>query len=156
MASTADWRVMEAGRDDLPRLMPVMRAAFDPRFGEAWTLSQCEAVHAMPGCQLAVIDCDGTLAGFAMARTILDETELLLLAVDPGWQRRGIGAALLGHIIRVARESATRRMFLEVRTNNPALQFYELMGFVRRGLRRDYYRGTNGETFDAITLSQDL
>lgn len=156
MASTADWRVIDAGRDDLPRLMPVMRTAFDPRFGEAWTLSQCEAVHAMPGCHLSVIDCDDAVAGFAMSRSIIDETELLLLAVAPDWQRRGIGEALLGHTIAAAREAGVRRMFLEVRTNNPALQFYELMGFVRRGLRRDYYRGANGETFDAITLSQDL
>src|SRR3546814_15978831 len=73
----------------------IMQAAFDPRCGEAWTRSQCAGVMAMPGVALTIAELDGRVAGFAIARTIMDEAELLLLAVDPARRRRGIGRALL-------------------------------------------------------------
>src|SRR3546814_9901536 len=76
-----------------------MQAAFDPRYCEAWTLSQCAGVIAMPGVALTIAELDGRVAGFAIARTIMDEAELLLLAVDPARRRRGIGRALLRSVI---------------------------------------------------------
>ena len=61
----------------------LMAAAFDPRYGEAWTRNQCLGVLAMPGVRLTLASIDDRPAGFAMVRSVADEAELLLLAVDP-------------------------------------------------------------------------
>lgn len=153
MASTAAWTVCEAAAEDLPRIMPVMQAAFDPQYGEAWTLAQCEAVFALAGCRLALVEADGIAAGFALTRSVIDETELLLLAVHPRFQGRGIGEALLRDAIEHSRNAGTARIFLEVRQSNNAVHFYEQIGFTRTGIRRDYYRSRNGQSFDALTFS---
>ena len=53
-----------------------MTAAFDPRYGEAWTRNQCLGVLAMPGVRLTLALVDDRPAGFAMVRSVMDEAEL--------------------------------------------------------------------------------
>src|SRR3546814_7276115 len=100
MSTTLTQDTLRRGGIDVLALgEPIMQAAFDPRYGEAWTRSQCAGVMAMPGVALTIAELDGRVAGFAIARTIMDEAELLLLAVDPARRRRGIGRALLRSVI---------------------------------------------------------
>ena len=86
----------------------------------------------------------GAIAGFALMRAIADEAELLLIAVDPAAQQRGIGAALLDDFIAIARPRGARRLHLEVRDGNTRDRLYERAGFSLAGRRRDYYRGPDG------------
>ena len=46
------------------------------------------------------LDVDGTLAAFAITQVVLDEATLFNIAVDPAFQRRGLGRELLEHLIR--------------------------------------------------------
>ncbi|WP_277982047.1 ribosomal protein S18-alanine N-acetyltransferase [Sphingomonas phyllosphaerae] len=131
----------------------VMDAAFDPRYGEAWTRSQCVGILAMPGVWLTLARVEGAVVGFALNRAIMDEAELLLIAVDPAHARTGIGATLLRGVIADCRGRGVRRLHLEVRANNPAVALYVLHGFRRAGVRRGYYRSRSGETFDAHTYA---
>ena len=143
--------ITPGGADDLPSIMPVMAAAFGTRFGEAWTESQCLGVVSMPGSHLAIAG-DDSVAGFALSRVIVDECELMLLAVKPEVQRGGIGRALLDAVIASARMTNAASVFLEVRDANPAIMLYTSAGFVEVGRRRGYYRGALGEIFDALTF----
>jgi ribosomal-protein-alanine N-acetyltransferase len=145
-----DHRIDVGSGADLPELMGVMTAAFDPRFGEAWTASQCLALMTMPGTRLILARAE-TLLGFALIRTVVDECELMMLGVDPTAQRRGIGASLLNNVISVAISEQISAVFLEVRSGNPATELYIRSGFEKVGLRARYYRGNKGETFDAET-----
>ena len=135
---------------DLPAIMPVMRSAFDQCFGEAWSESQCLGVVSMPGSYLAIAH-DAGPVGFALSRIVLDECELMLIAVTPAAQHRGIGRQLLDTMVTTARQSNVTSIFLEVRNGNPAISLYSSIGFTEVGRRRGYYRGPNGQTFDAIT-----
>lgn len=141
---------------DLAAVDRVMRDAFDPRFGEAWTSSQVAGVLAMPGVWLTIAEADGEAAGFAMTRGVLDEAELLLLAVRPAMRRRGIGRQLLRSAIAEARRRDVVRMHLEVRAGNEAIAVYRLAGFEKIGERRSYYRGLGGKLFDAQTFQIKL
>lgn len=142
-----------ADADTVDRLMG---AAFDPRYGEAWTRSQCLGIMAMPGVWLTIAHLDGAAAGFALMRAILDEAELLLIAVHPVHRRRGVGAALIRAVIADCRERGVRRLHLEVRANNPAIGLYRAHGFAREGVRRSYYRSRTGEAFDAHTYARAI
>ena len=138
---------------DVPLIDRIMAAAFDARFGEAWTPSQCLGMLTLPGTWLTLADCEGTPAGFALARMTADEAELLLLATLPQWRRRGIGAALLCAVMADARERGAGRLHLEVRAGNPAIALYEAHGFAKVGQRRDYYRGKDGSRHDALSFA---
>lgn len=134
---------------DIAEVERVMGEAFEPRFGEAWTRSQCLGILGMPGVWLTLARVDGQVAGFALARAILDEAELLLIATSPRYRRRGIGAALLRSVTAEARGRGVTRIHLEVRAGNGAIALYETYGFQKTGERRDYYRGRTGQSFDA-------
>lgn len=141
---------------DLPIVDRLMQAAFDARYGEAWTSGQCLGVMAMPGVWLTLANLDERPAGFALTRAVADEAELLLLAADPRQRRAGIGSALLRSVLADAAARGVSRVHLEVRADNPAVAFYTSHGFTKVGERRDYYRGTDGQRRDAHTYSKSL
>ncbi|WP_197426271.1 GNAT family N-acetyltransferase [Erythrobacter sp. CCH5-A1] len=146
--------------------MAVMEAAFDPAYGEAWNRRQVADALAMPSTHALVVDAVGALipdgpgeaapAGFVLTRHVLDEEELLLIAVMPGARRRGVGAALIEHLFAIARTRGTARVFLEMRRGNPAIHLYHKFGFEPIGERRNYYRMASGERIDAITFARSI
>jgi [ribosomal protein S18]-alanine N-acetyltransferase len=88
---------------------------------------------------------DDSLIGYVGLARAGGEAEVHTLAVDPAYQRRGIGRALLraalGHAV-----GAT--VFLEVRTDNEsAIQLYRSEGFDVIGIRRGYYRTSGADAF---------
>lgn len=134
----------------------VMNAAFDPRYGEAWTRSQCIGILAMPGVWLTLAKVGDAIVGFALSRAILDEAELLLIAVDPAHRGSGVGGALLRSTIAACEDRGVKRLHLEVRANNPAIALYTGHGFARAGVRRNYYRNRTGEAYDAHTYARAI
>lgn len=141
-----------AGTDDLDAVMAVMDAAFDPRFGEAWTRAQVSSLIVLPHTRLCLARCGGAPAGFYAARFAAGESELMLLAVDPAARRAGIGRALLDDWWRWASELGAEDYFLEMRADNAALHLYVSFGFAECGRRADYYVGKDGVKRDAITM----
>jgi ribosomal-protein-alanine N-acetyltransferase len=146
----------EGGHADLGAVMAVMDDSFDPRFGEAWTRAQCAGLLPMPGVWLTLAREGGTILGFALARFVADEAELLLLAVRAQLQRRGIGRILIEDFEEAARARGALRLHLEVREGNHALSLYERAGFGLVGRRRDYYSGQKGDRYDALTLAKSV
>jgi ribosomal-protein-alanine N-acetyltransferase len=74
--------------------MRVMEDSFDPAFGEAWTAPQCAGLLPMAGVWLSLARRDDAVIGFALARIVGDEAELLLLAVGRSSQGKGVGQML--------------------------------------------------------------
>ena len=143
--------------NDLDAVLEVMTTAFDPGFGEGWSRSQCAGILPLSGVVLTVArDELGQVRGFALQRTIAGESELLLLAVHRPAQRCGIGGRLLDHFVETGRASGATRLHLEVRDGNPATPMYQAFGFMVQGRRSNYYRGSDGRLFDAITMALDL
>lgn len=96
-------------------------------------------------------------AGVLVCRSVAGEAEILTVGVAPWARRRGVGLALVGAAIGLARAAGAAEMFLEVDAGNtPAVTLYELLGFVRSGLRKAYYdRGAEGRA-DALVMRLDL
>ena len=151
-------RLQRGGSSDLDAVMDIMNSAFDARFGEGWTRSQCAGILPMGGVVLMLAhgdDPDEPLA-FSLYRTVADEAELLLLAVAPQCRRRGVGRRLLDDFLGEARDYGASRAHLEVREGNPAVRMYRAAGFSAIGRRRKYYRGSDGSQYDALTLARSL
>ena len=146
--------ISEGGMADLEAVMQVMGDSFDPAYGEAWTSAQCAGLMPMPGVWLSLARSDGDVIGFALGRIVLKEAELLLLAVRQDGQRKGIGRMLLDRFILVAASRGADRLHLEVRAGNPAMNLYLKAGFAEVGRRKNYYTGSDGQIYDALTLTR--
>jgi ribosomal-protein-alanine N-acetyltransferase len=152
--SAIDIQLREGGTADLDAMMRVMEDSFDPAYGEAWTAPQCAGLLPMPGVWLTLAR-DGTeIVGFALGRAVLREAELLLLAVRRDFQRKGVGLLLLRRFAAVANARGAERLHLEVRDGNRALSLYTAAGFAEVGRRRNYYTGSDGQIYDALTLAK--
>jgi ribosomal-protein-alanine N-acetyltransferase len=156
-AEDLEVQLVSGDSGDLDAVMDVMASAFDPRFGEGWTRSQCAGILPLSGVMLMLArDERGDVHGFSLLRTVADEAELLLLAVAPAVRRRGVGTALFDHFIDHGRRKGVRRLHLEVRDGNPAVAMYQAFGFKAEGRRRNYYSGQDGSQHDALTLAREI
>jgi ribosomal-protein-alanine N-acetyltransferase len=89
------------------------------------------------GYESFVAECEGRIAGFAVARRIPpDEVEILNVATDPAARRQGVGSALVQALLNLT----GKVWFLEVRESNAAARaLYERAGFTVNGRRKNYY-----------------
>lgn len=156
MSTLAPLALRAGGSADLPLVAALMADAFDAKYGEAWTPGQCLGVLSLPGVWLTLAERQEEPAGFALARRVADEAELLLLAAAPRHRRHGVGGALLRSVLEQARGIGVHFLHLEVRAGNPAVHLYRSAGFTKVGERRNYYRGKGGQQFDAHTYSISL
>ena len=116
-----------------------------------WTLGLfLSELSLRPSRVYLVAKVGGTVVGFAGLMITVDEGHVTTIAVDPAWQRRGIGARLLVALARAAIARGCRGLTLEVRmSNEPAQAMYRRFGFAPAGVRKGYYPET-GE--DALVM----
>jgi len=94
--------------------------------------------------------------GFVLARLVLDEAEILTIAVAPQSQRKGLGHALIDAALRYLHNARASMLFLEVdELNIPALALYRRLGFKQVGKRPGYYDTAAGRSA-ALTMRRDL
>ena len=78
--------------------------------------------------------------GYVGSQTVLDESDMMNLAVDPAFRRRGIARALVCALMEQLRKMGSRCLTLEVRASNESAQaLYACLGFVQVGRRKNYY-----------------
>lgn len=142
--------------DHLDMIMTVMNAAFDPAFGEAWNRRQMEDSLLFGNCHYGLAMAGADCAGFYLARSGVDEVELLLLAITPHYRRGGYARQLLEDLDMFARKNNAERLFLEMRKGNPAERLYRKFGFEPVGIRPKYYKHADGSRGDAITFAKPL
>lgn len=100
--------------------------------------------------------CAGDPAGFLLVRRVLDEADILSIAVIPTRRRQGAAAALLSAGAAALAAAGTTALHLEVAADNaPAQALYSAHGFQQTGRRRGYYRRP-GRRVDALTMTRGL
>ena len=101
----------------------------------------------------------GAVSGFAVARLLVDEAELLLIAVTPAMRRQGVALLLWIELARRLQASGARTVHLEVRESNVSAQaFYGSRGFAQSGVRPKYYPNGahDSEREDAVLMKVSL
>jgi len=115
-----------------------------------WTLKQFQ--DAVTAYQSTVIEVQGQVAGFCILQPVLDEANLLLMAIDPAQQGKGLGYQLLEASVAMLKNNPVQ-IFLEVRESNlAAIKLYEKSGFHQIDLRKNYYPNSNGSREHAIIM----
>ena len=87
---------------------------------------------------LWLVAMDGeTVVGYVGSQTVLQEADMMNIAVADTHRRRGIARLLVEELIR---QLDAYQLTLEVRASNaPAIALYEKLGFQQVGLRKNYY-----------------
>jgi|SRR5271154_765995 [ribosomal protein S18]-alanine N-acetyltransferase len=135
---------------DAPAVAEILRGS--PEAAE-WSLKSIEQLDQR-GELGWVVENDGGIAGFLVARAIADEAEVLNLCIDPAKRRTGNATALVRVALAQLPRLGAKVLFLEVReTNLPAISFYEKHGFVRGGYRPAYYQNP---TEAAVLMRREL
>ena len=81
------------------------------------------------------------VAGYVGSQTVMDETDMMNIAVHPDYRRRGIARLLVDSLVEKLKSKGSHWLMLEVRASNePARKLYDSLGFVQVGLRKNYYR----------------
>jgi tRNA threonylcarbamoyladenosine biosynthesis protein TsaB len=114
-----------------------------------------DALHAGYGAWVARQG--NKIVGFCLVMFAPDVAHLLLIAVAPEAQRKGVGAVLLHQSERESLEHGVDSLILEVRpSNRKALAFYRRHGFISLSVRKGYYPVGRGEREDALVLQKKL
>jgi len=109
-------------------------------FPQPWTAVQLDSEIRQPWSLGLVVEEGAGLAGYALFRRMLDEAELLRLAVAGDRRRQGLATMLVERGLAELRAGGCTAAFLEVREDNPAgIAFYERTGWQPAGRRPRYY-----------------
>lgn len=107
-----------------------------PRADRSWWA----AFEMIDSSKRTVDSTNAKLIGYAGGWIVDGQVQVLKVATDPEYRRRGIAQELLAHLSRDARDLGATEMTLEVRvTNTGAHAFYERLGLKRIGVRPHYY-----------------
>ena len=138
--------IRQAKLSDVPAISRIETDSF----GTPWSAQEIVKDVTSGGNVYFVVAADADkVVGFAEMRNVAGEAQIYDIAVDPEERGRGIGEALLGHLIDKAEEDRCSVVNLEVRAaNTAALGLYNKLGFREVGRRRKYYDGKE----DAILM----
>ena len=129
-------------------------------FSGSWSTAEIESLIADQAV-VTEVACDsrisGHLFGFLMSRIAADEAEILTIAVRIKSRGKGIGRRLMDmHMARLA-GFGVKTLYLEVEEDNkPARALYGKMGFVTAGVRKGYYRKSDGNFANALIMKLGL
>ena len=93
------------------------------------------------------------VAGYIGSQTVMEETDMMNVAVHPDYRRKGIAEALINDLVENLKKMGSHCLTLEVRASNvPAITLYEKLGFTEIGRRKNYYRNPRE---DALILRKE-
>jgi putative acetyltransferase len=153
--------VRQANVDDAEALLVLERALAEAKSGMVTAPDQVRTIEkererlAPPtDASLAIVaEIDGRIAGNAglkqLAPMRCKHVGVLFVGVHPDFQRRGVGRALMQHLIAHAKAQGLVRLELYVRSDNHKAQaLYESLGFSHEGTRVKFVLLDDGSYID--------
>ena len=123
-------------------------------FSLPWTRELMENELRNPLSLWLVAVVGDEVAGYVGSQQVMDEADVMNLAVAPAFRRRGIGSALLAALERQLTAHGAVWLTLEVRASNEgAIALYEGRGYRQAGRRPRYY---SRPVEDALILRKGL
>jgi ribosomal protein S18 acetylase RimI-like enzyme len=128
LAAGAEITVREASGADVDAITAIDHAAFEPD----WWYGQTTFFRAMRGTGRCIIaEHESQPVGYAFSHVRDTHAHITRLAVQPAYQRLGIGAQLMADLIEHARIQGVTTMTLNTQTHNHnSLRLYRRLGFV--------------------------
>lgn len=137
--------------DDVRTVIAIERESYEFPWSEG-IFRDCLRVGYF--CRIAMLATE--IAGYGIMSAGAGEAHILNVCVRRSLRSRGIGRAVLEHLLSRAAATGSSEAYLEVRPSNvTALRLYRVLGFEPIGVRRGYYQAVGGRE-DAIVLKLAL
>ena len=132
---------------DAAEIAEIEKECFSDNWSEKAILMQIDR-------QQIIVYKDGSkIIGYCIFMTAADEGEILRIAVKNNMRRSGIGQKILNCAISIMAQRGAEELFLEVRaSNDAAISLYEKAGFIKTGIRKNYYENKE----DAVLYNLNL
>lgn len=109
-------------------------------FSDPWPQNIIENELTNPLSYWLVAENGGCVLGYVGSQTVMDESDMMNIAVRSDFRGQGIARALVVALISALKEKGSQSLTLEVRASNaPAIALYESFGFELVGRRKNYY-----------------
>ena len=96
---------------------------------------------------------DEKVLGYVGSQTVIDETDMMNVAVHPDYRKQGIAGELIARLVESLKLRKSHSLTLEVRASNePAKNLYKMLDFEEIGIRKNYYRNPKE---DALILRKE-
>ena len=122
-------------------------------FSDPWSEKSVASELTNPlSCWLVALE-GNRVAGYVGSQTVLDESDMMNIAVHPECRRQGVARRLIEELIAQLTLRGSHCLTLEVRASNvPAITLYCKLGFSEIGRRKNYYRNPRE---DALILRKE-
>ena len=122
--------------DDLDQVMEIEQDLFHV----PWTKEGFFTFLLKDENMFFVVEEKGRILGYCSMQTVLDEGDILNVAVTRDRQKEGIGYFLVDSMLMLAAARGIHIVHLEVReSNGSARRLYQRLGFKEDGFRKNYY-----------------
>ena len=123
-------------QEDVPFVAELERQTFT----DAWSENALSETLAQKQTILLTAFEDKKLIGYVILYYVLEEGEIARIAVSQEHRRQGVGARLLLELESLCLDNGISKLLLDVRESNvSAYSFYEEHGFVKDGIRKNFY-----------------
>ena len=123
-------------------------------FSDPWSASAFYSELSNPLSTWLTATNGDMVIGYVGAQSVLDAADVMNVAVRAQFRRQGVAAQLLNALADHLKQKKIRFLTLEVRkSNDPAIQLYQKLGFGHIGTRPNYYRHPKE---DALILQKEL
>jgi ribosomal protein S18 acetylase RimI-like enzyme len=143
-------RLQPATWDDFDFLWALHQAAMHDYVDRTWcwdpAVQETHFAKSFDPAALQIIHADGVAAGYLSVKRQPESMHLAAIALEPGFQKRGIGTALLRTLMDEAAAGGLP-VDLQVLKVNPARQLYERLGFRVYEETETHYRMTTARAF---------
>jgi ribosomal-protein-alanine N-acetyltransferase len=124
---------------DLDAVASIEQASFADPWSVAEFASVLEVDHTI--FLVAEVGEGSGIVGYVIAMAVIDQAEILNVAVAPESRGAGLGGGMLDAALLEVEKRGAESVFLEVRVSNaPARALYSSRGFVEISRRKNYYR----------------
>lgn len=138
--TVCDWTA-----EDIPAVAEIEKSCLK----RSWTQKMLEEEFNSPFFACIVAKTGGEVAAYLSYHIIVSEYHIANLAVKENFRRKGVARRLIGELVSRAKNNGVSGITLEVSANNlAALSLYQNCGFLKSGLRKNYY----GASDDAVIM----
>jgi ribosomal-protein-alanine N-acetyltransferase len=121
----------------------MVRAIEDISYPNPWSESTFRGEIQNPSISFPLVVLhrpENKVVGYIIYWHIKDDVQVNNIAVHPEFRGKGIGTALMKHVMEKVRRAGVTFVNLEVRTSNTSAQsLYTKLGFEVLGVRKGYY-----------------
>lgn len=120
--------------EDLAEVLAIEQMQNSP-----WSEGQLKTCFGPPYVGL-VLESDQKIIGFIIWFVAADICEIVNIAIAKEYQRQGYGYIIFNAALNEVGKQGVKEVYLEVRVSNiAAIALYHKLGFVKVGVRKEYY-----------------